>query len=667
MCARCTIIHMFNAIINFFTGLIVSVTTFFGGTTTVTDTLLMRAVIEPGVAPRVTLVQSLKDSKTSFVTLSNDGKATVIAPKDSQFAKVYVWGGAGGSFGNDGGPFAVTHVLGFNPQNMPGGHGGYVSGKIPVSEAEQFKITLGTAGPSGYYKGDNNDWIGGPGKATRVSFDNKEIMVAGAGSNLSARTFVWGTNGWGGWEAYNYDWVNGGHTQLLPLEKYVDELRSYFANGGSPAAGVLKSGGLFHPDFDKFNGDPKTAFPQTTSWFGSVGGDGKQIGSWSYKALHPTNAYVYTLGLTGGTSYVDTSLVSEPVYYSGDPEKNSADGGLWKQFLFKSSNQFGSVGAGRAMPFRAAGNGAVIVEFYTSTSTVTKVPDLVVETNPFLNLRATVDSQSVDKSTTVSKDSNVTLSWSFTTIPDKSTCTLSKITSGGTDFTTLKGAVLDSRSSIETGPLSPATYTYELKCQDPAVSSSVTFVVVNSAVCLNGATNYPECTLLCSNGASNPPTCTTDGNDGGPGIVPGGGGTTVVDTTNQKLTLPDSGTINVKYIGGKNGKSEKKTISLGVYPKDPPLVSPTLSITTLPTLPKGTSLLCASGVNDFDVCEVGSTLTLSSDGFGGYTTSLRISISDKLPGDGNTIGVRASSGSLLSNVMSLKILQDAKNPNFTEF
>lgn len=653
---------MFNAIINFFTGLVVSVTTFFGGTVTTTDTLIMRAVLEPGVAPKVTLIQSLKDSKKSFVTLSSDGKATVSAPPGAEFAKVYAWGGAGGSFGNDGGPFAITHVLGFNPQNMPGGHGGYVSGKVPVTESKQFSITLGTAGPSGYYKGDNNDWIGGPGKATRVSFDGKEIMVAGAGSNLSARTFVWGADGFGGWEAYNYDWPNGGHTQLNPVEKYVEELRAYFANGGSPAAGVIKSGGAFHPDFDKFNGDPKKAFPNTTSLFGSVGGDGKTVGSWVYKALHPSNMYVYTIGLTGGTSYIDSSSVSEPVYYSGDPEKNSSDNGLWKEFLFKSSNQFGSIGVARAACCRGAGNGAVIVEFYNSTTTksVVTVPEEV----PYLNLSAELDGTNINGSTSVPKNSAPNLRWAFAHIDTMDSCSLIKTSTGGTAFNSLSGSVLLNQSSATTNTLTPGSYTYTLRCDDLTLSSSVSFTVLDTTLCANGATNYPECTLSCSNGATNPPLCTVEneGGDTGTGIIPGdvtGGNGSVV------LTLPESGTVNIKYLGGKNGKSDKKTISLGVFPKNS-ISSPELVIVSLPSIPKDVDFACALNGGGFASC-AGARVAMSPDGFGGYRADIEVSSSEKIAGENLSIVVRAVSGSLSSNNMSLKILQDAKNPNFTEF
>lgn len=89
---------------------------------------------------------------------------------------------------------------------------------------------------------------------------------------------------------------------------------------------------------------------------------------------------------------------------------------------------------------------------------------------PTVTFDTLVGGTSVKGRADVEYGSNVTLSWALSNLPSGTTCTVSKISSGGTAFTAISGIATSSTAS--TGPLTQGSYTYQFDCQDGAGYSS---------------------------------------------------------------------------------------------------------------------------------------------------------------------------------------------------
>jgi hypothetical protein len=495
---------------------------------------------------------------TQVVFSGPNNTSAVVVPAEAKYAVIKAWGGASGKFGNDG-----RRGLGLNiPINfLPGGHGGYVSGIIEVHPGETISATPGAQGAAGNRSGDDNDWGGSPGTATRVSFDGKEIIVAGAGAPLlvgwipenaeaaalaeknAGKVAVLTCGGASRGCTTTYVKASSYFPDLMSLgspeiNSYLEGLRSKYLNGGSPNAArqisfegnisSLTSGVTYSTLFADLSGAGIAATKSLHTTFENVGGDGKQKGSWTFV---PTRSDLlkanFALGIpTGGTSWADTSIVQNPVYYSGDPSTNTLDGKAWSSF--PSGKQ---PGYAKYTMKSTTGDGAVIIDFWKKPPAAPEIitPTSTPVTAASISLTAKVSGIDVNQIALIPNGTNVDMTVASVNMPIDTNCILSKTSLGGTPFSPISKTCASFEGGVSrTGALSSGDYSYSVTGSN-GTSASVKFTVGTATIiveppvtetptttptvtaCANGATNWPACTFpeTCSNGATNWPACST--------------------------------------------------------------------------------------------------------------------------------------------------------------
>jgi len=265
-------------------------------------------------------------------TSSNSFSSTV--PAGAEYAVVRLWGGAGGPYGNDN-----MLILTPSAKNVPGGNGGFVSGRIDVGAGDKITGALGAPGANGRRGGDNNDTWGTHGKKSTVVVDGKEVMVAGGGASV----------------AFSVNATNGTWSYIQPspnVKGFLDGRRQKYSDGGSPYAGQTKAAGVT----DTVR---SAVIKKFIPYIGSVGGTGKKNGD--YYVWPWYNGY-HHLNMTGGTSYINTSVVKAPVYYSGNPANNPSDGGAWKKYFDADARGTRPATSGDVY----AGGGATVIEYWAT-------------------------------------------------------------------------------------------------------------------------------------------------------------------------------------------------------------------------------------------------------------------------------------------------------------
>jgi hypothetical protein len=627
--------------------------------------------------------------KTAVVKYNGAIQSIVLTPPSATYAIVRAWGGAGGSFGNDNWSpyFALANArINFTP----GGYGGFVAGKVPVRQGDYFAVNAGGGGSIGTRKNDNNDRPGTPGDASTVSFNDRQIMVAGGGAQMlhtvaPTLTYIAPTNG---------------------VTARIEEWRVRYSSGGSQYAGVTDVPGVTAAKRSEVVNNAKNSHNASGM---TRGGGGRINGGWY---VWPWFGNSYEAILTGGSSYIDSSVLN-PTYYVGNPTKNISDNGSWEKYFPAAWDV--------ALPGHTAGAGAIVIEFWgpanapeTCTNGASNYPDCTIGLPvPALTFNASP--------VTVVLGQPTTLAWSSGGV---TTCSASAPTDAGL----WSGSVATSGLQVVT-PMATGTKNYQLSCVgsggDVLRTASVNVttctngatnppactdipVCANGAVdypvctvigvCSNGATNYPVCTTgpegclngatnppvcdtnsACTNGATNPPLCTSgptgclNGATNYPECTTGPGGC-LNGATNPPLCnnpvglsmTASSGALSFKFIGTRSATSDLVTVNVTRNGFSGPV---TISVGSIsPTIPADVSVGYSLG------SEGATSVTIPA---GDNSTTLRVRLNKKIPGaceavstSGCTsysvrLNATAVSGAYTAQT-SLRLNQNAVNPAFIE-
>jgi hypothetical protein len=681
------------------------------------------ASVEVGASPSVIdlLLGAISDLFTSWTPLFGDptdkliktavvkssSESLVLAPPSATYAIVRAWGGAGGAFGNDNWSpqFALNNAkINFTP----GGYGGFVAGKFPVKAGDYFAVKAGVGGGKGARGGDDNDRPGTPGSASSVSFNGKQVMVAGGGAQMLHTV------------APTLTYITPVGPEGATVSARIEWWRKTYSSGGSQYAGVTTVPGVSASKRTEVIDIAKNSHraPGMT-----VGGGGKVAGGWY---VWPWFGNSYHAILTGGSSFIDPSVLN-PTYFVGNPTRNTSDNQAWQKYFNKTV----------AVPAYEAGSGAVVVEFWGPADapatcpdgTTTNFPDCPAPA-PTLSLGASPTAITFGQPTTLSWSSTgvstcsasssvgaglwsgavtsttsgaqsvtpsatgtmayelscagaggsilrtasvsvtdvgvtaptlslsaspnaitlgqpTTLSWSSTGV---STC--SAVSSAGAGA--WSGAVTSTTSGAQSvTPATTGAKTYELSCAGAGGSILRTASVnVTAGGCSNGATNptacttieYPPGTLVCVNGATNPPLCTN-----------------VPDGLSITASAP---ALGFRFIGARPALSDLVTINVARNGFSGPV---TVSVESL-AVPAGISV-------EYSLGSKGSTLVTIPAG--ANSTTLRMKLSKKIPGSCEvvpvsgctpyslTLNATAESGTYTAQT-SLRLDQNVLNPNFIE-
>lgn len=468
------------------------------------------------------------DKLVKVVTFKTpDTQAVITAPKGATYAIVRAWGAAGGTFGNDNwSPF--FGIAKAKTNFTPGGYGGFVAGKIPVAKGDYFTVTVGKGGDRGTRGGDNNDKPGTPGGATRVKFKDREIMVAGGGAQFLSIV-------------YPLDYARGARTGET-LSQQMDRYRTDLSSGGFQNAGVTN---VTNVSASTRNTVVNTAKNTHNAGGATAGGKGKVDGTWY--VTHWFDKY-YIATITGGSSYIDTSVVGNATYFKGNPSSNSADKGAWAKYFTSGSKP--------GLPSSYdAGPGGVVVEFWGPADA-----EVCDDEDP------AGDCFDDDLPPTVSisapSAASVGLPFSLTWTSTNSTgCVASSTVGAGT-----WGGSVATTGVQSITPLSEGSKVYGITCSSSVGASSDSAVVTvgTTPLCSNGATNPPQCTTDddgCVNGGTNPPLCTVGTCSNGATDWPTCGGTGVTSCSNGSTNPPacdDSGGFTL---------GQDKSVKIKVLPR----------------------------------------------------------------------------------------------------
>lgn len=263
---------------------------------------------------------------------TTDKSYSSTAPAGTEEAVIRLWGAAGGPYGNDN-----MLILSPSIKNVPGGFGGYVSGKVTISPGSKITGVMGAPGVNGRRSGDNNDTWGTHGKKTTAVVGGSEVMVAGGGASV----------------AFSVSKTNGAYSLIAPSPNataFVDSRRLNYSSGGSPYAGRTQASGVT-------DATRTAVISKFVPYIGSVGGTGKKNGDYY---VWPWYDGYHHLNMTGGTSYINTSVVRSPVYYTGSPANNTSDGGAWNAYFPADSLTTRPAISGQVY----AGGGAAVIEYW---------------------------------------------------------------------------------------------------------------------------------------------------------------------------------------------------------------------------------------------------------------------------------------------------------------
>jgi len=262
------------------------------------DTLLNRIVGQTLQECCGNSIASAFASIQEFVT----GTYTIAIPAGYTTATVEVWG-AGGGVGSN----RIESGVGRDRQ----GNGAYLTGVLTVASGDILNIQVGGGGTGGQLNGSGG--LGGSGGGGQGSAGDNTIRAGGGGggcSSISKNTIPCLIAGGGGGGGRNKWGGNGGHLGASGAPLVADGMWGGFdssaGRGGTTLGGVpgTENGGVGTGTAGSSglggNGGGNFAGGGGGGYFGGGGG-------WS-------DTGVGQGGGGGGSSYIDTNLVSSPVF-----------------------------------------------------------------------------------------------------------------------------------------------------------------------------------------------------------------------------------------------------------------------------------------------------------------------------------------------------------------
>lgn len=267
---------------------------------------------------------------------------------------------------------------------------------------------------------------------------------------------------------------------LLVIIAFFAFSSSTHASTSDNLAGWAWSSTIGWISFNCTNTDPSDAACSTSGYGVNLGNDGSLTGyAWSSSI-----GWIKFGGLSGfptgaGTSPQNAAVVNGKLI--GWVKALSADNTGWDGWISLSGSNYGVIQSGSSFMGYGWGSSVIGWVLFDVSSQDSACTD---DCDPHQTGGTTFDIQDAQNpgvsisGATIPYNARAVLSWTIDNLPGVS-CSVSKKSQGGTDFSTLTG--ITESGSTTSSPLVAGTYTFGLDCSNPSSSSDISFTVAPQA------------------------------------------------------------------------------------------------------------------------------------------------------------------------------------------